>query len=657
MCKSIIKNTLCVLLLSFLEVSIADAQNKSMELRSPNERICVTFHLDDKISYDIRLGNDLLLQNCLLRLDLQNNELLGEKPHLRNMKYSTVNDMIRPVVPLKYSSIKNDYNSLVMNFKSDYSVEFRAFDDGIAYRFMTNKKKEIEVLDELFSISFPETYDLHLQQIWNDDFRSPYEEPYTHLLSSHFTSESKKSVLPILIDTQKGYKILISETDLIDYPVMLVKGTSKGMDGAFAKYPVKIEDEGDRSIKILEEAGYIAKTIGKRNFPWRYFVITENDGQLLENTMSLKLSSKSKIEDVTWIKPGQTVWDWWNNATPYGVDFVAGRNQNTFKYFIDFAAKNNIPYSLIDEGWAKSGYKPFETNPTVNMKELVAYAKQNGVKLILWVPWLAAKNNMDTLFETYGEWGIAGVKIDFMEHNDQWMVNFYEQVAKKAAANKMVVLFHGAFKPAGLEYMYPNVLSYEGVRGLEWQKDCTPDNSIYLPFMRNAVGPMDFTPGAMVSMQPEYYLSANFNPAAVGTRVSQLAHFVVFESGIQMLADNPTRYNKEKECFDFIKRVPVIWDETKALAAKVGEYAIVAKRKGNIWYIGGITNSKEKERNFEINLDFLNRDRNYTMVSFEDGINAEKQAMDYKRNESKVNYGDKIHVRIVKNGGFAAIIE
>lgn len=657
MCKGFIRNILFALLLLFWGVSIADAQNKSMELRSPNEKICVTFHLEEKISYDIRLGNDLLLQNCLLRLDLQNNELLGEKPHLRNMEYATVNDVICPVVPLKYSSVKNDYNSLVMSFKGGYSVEFRAFDDGIAYRFVTNKKKDIEVLDELFSIGFPETYDLHLQQIWSDGFRSPYEEPYTHLLSSDFTGESKKSVLPVLIDTRKGYKILISEADLTDYPVMLVKGTGKGMEGAFAKYPVKIEDEGDRSIKIQEEARYIAKTTGKRSFPWRYFVITENDGQLLENTMTLKLSSKSKIADVTWIKPGQTVWDWWNNAAPYGVDFVAGRNQNTFKYFIDFAASNNIPYSLIDEGWAKSGYEPFETNPTVNMEELVAYADQKGIKLILWLPWLAAKNNMDTLFETYKKWGIAGVKVDFMEHNDQWMVNFYEQVAKKAAANKMVVLFHGAFKPSGLEYMYPNVLSYEGVKGLEWQKDCTPDNSIYLPFMRNAVGPMDFTPGAMVSMQPEYYLSANFNPAAVGTRVSQLAHFVVFESGIQMLADNPTRYNKEKECFDFIKKVPVIWDETKALDAKVGEYVLVAKRKDDKWYIGGITNSKEEERLFEIDLTFLSRDRIYNMTSFEDGVNAGRQAMDYKKNACKVKHGDKMQIRIVKNGGFAAVIE
>lgn len=271
--------------------------------------------------------------------------------------------------------------------------------------------------------------------------------------------------------------------------------------------------------------------------------------------------------------------------------------------------------------------------------------------------WTAIENHMDTIFKAYNEWGISGLKIDFMERNDQWMVNFYERTAKEAAANNMIVLFHGSYKPSGLEYKYPNVLSYEGVRGLEWKKDATPDNSIYLPFMRNAVGPMDYTPGAMVSMQPEYYVTSDYNPVAVGTRALQLAHFVIFESGMQMLADNPTRYKKEKECFDFITSVPVTWDETIALAAEVGEYAVVAKRKGNRWFIGAMTNSKLPERTVEIDLSFLDKDNLYTISSFEDGCNANFVAMDYKKTVRKVKSGDKIKIKMAKSGGWAAVID
>ena len=374
--------------------------------------------------------------------------------------------------------------------------------------------------------------------------------------------------------------------------------------------------------------------------------------------MTYQLAGSNQLKETDWIKPGLTSWEWWNGAIPYGpdVNFVSGCNLETYKYFIDFASRYNVPYILMDEGWAKSTRDPFTPNPDVDLHELISYGKEKNVGIILWLTWLTVENNFD-LFETFEEWGVKGVKIDFMDRSDQWMVNFYERVAKEAAKHHLFVDFHGSFKPSGLEYMYPNVLSYEGVRGMEQMGGCHPDNSLYLPFIRNAVGPMDYTPGAMISMQPEVYQSNRPNSASMGTRAYQLALYIVFESGIQMMADNPTLYYRNEDCTHFISEVPQIWDETIALEAEAGEYVVVAKRKGAKWYIGAITNNKQQQRNFVVNLDFLDEGKEYKMTSFEDGINANRQAMDYRKKEATVKAGDQLTLRLARNGGFAAVIE
>lgn len=632
-----------------------NAQN--LELKSPNGEIKVSLNIKDKIYYSIDYNSDPLLNDCYLQLALDT-EILGDKPKLIGQKRSAINDNIKPVVPLKYSIVNNNCNVLLLNFKGDYSIEFRAFNDGIAYRFITNKKKESIVKGEDFVINFPSDYLAHMQQ--PAGFKTAYEEKYTHVPTSKFVSEERKmAVLPMLLDTKKQYKILISESDVTDYPCMFLKGTeNNGMQSIFPKAPLEFGEDGDRSQKILKEADYIAKTAGKRNFPWRYFVITKDDKQLLETTMTLRLAPENKLQNTSWIKPGQVSWEWWNDASPYGsdVNFVSGYNLDTYKYYIDFASKYGIRYIIMDEGWAKSTRDPYTPNPKVDVHEIIRYGKEKNVDVILWLTWLVVENNFD-LFKTFKEWGVKGLKIDFMDRSDQWMVNYYERVAKEAAQNELLVDFHGSFKPAGLEYAYPNVISYEGVRGMEQMGGCYPDNSIYLPFMRNAVGAMDYTPGAMISMQPEVYKAERPNAASIGTRAYQLALFVIFESGLQMLADNPTLYYRNDDCTRFITQVPTTWDETKVLEAKVGEYVIVAKRKGNKWYIGGMTNNNEKERNFEINFDFLNDGKSYQMTFFEDGINAGRQAMDYRKKESSVKKGEKIKVKMVRNGGWAAVIE
>ncbi|MDC2611394.1 MULTISPECIES: glycoside hydrolase family 97 protein [Bacteroides] len=644
-----------LLLLMFLCLaSLLHSQNK-FELVSPNGEIKVLFNLSDKIYYSIDYNGEVLLKDNSIQLTLKN-QVLGQNPKLRRQKRMSIDEYLTPVVPLKYSKINNRYNQLLLTFK-DYSVEFRAFDDGVAYRFLTSQKGDVEVMSEEFAINFPSDYLLHLQQ--PGGFKTAYEEPYTHIWSNTWKPEDKMAVLPALIDTKKDYKILISESDLTDYPCMFLKGTGEnGLISTFPKTPLAFTESGDRSVKITEEADYIARTKGTRNYPWRYFVISRNDKQLIENTMTYRLAEKNQLQDVSWIKPGQVSWEWWNDASPYGpdVNFVAGYNLATYKYYIDFASKFGIPYIIMDEGWAESTRDPYTPNPKVDLHELIRYGKERNVGIVLWLTWLTVENNFD-LFKTFNEWGVKGLKIDFMDRSDQWMVNYYERVAREAAKYHLFVDFHGSFKPAGLEYKYPNVLSYEGVRGMEQMGGCYPDNSLYLPFIRNAVGPMDYTPGAMISMQPNVYRAERPNAASIGTRAYQLALFVVFESALQMLADNPTLYYRNEDCTRFITQVPVTWDETVALEAKAGEYVIVAKRKGDKWFIGGIANNGEKEREFTIKLDFLNRGRSYQMTSFEDGINAGRQAMDYRCKSSQVKVGELLTVKMVRNGGFAAIIE
>lgn len=646
------------LLLSLFIISacaVCTFGQKKQELTSPDGNIRITIRAGEQLSYDITYQHELLLKHCRLGMQV-NGKDLGTRPKLKTATRKSIKEVLNPSVPYKFSTIKNEYNRLLLKFSANYSVEFRAYNDGVAYRFITHSRGDAEVANETLSINFPEDYLLHVQQ--TGGFKTSYEESYKHLKSSEWKEDNRLATLPVLIDTRKDYKILISESSLTDYPATFFKSTGSGLYAVHPKQPVEFGEDGDRSLKLLREADYIAKTSGSRSFPWRYFVISTEDGSLIENTMTARLAEKSLITDTSWIKPGITTWEWWNGATPYGPDvhFVAGCNTETYKYFIDFASRYGIPYVLLDEGWAQSTRDPYTPNPHLDLQELIRYGKQKNVDIILWLTWLTVENNFD-LFATYEQWGVKGVKIDFMDRSDQWMVNYYERVARKAAEHHLFVDFHGSFKPAGLEYKYPNVLSYEGVRGMEQMGGCHPDNSIFFPFIRNAVGPMDFTPGAMLNYQPESYRADRPNSGSIGTRAYQMALFVLFETGIQMMADNPTLYYQNDECARFMAGVPLTTDETISLAAKVGEYAIVVKRKGNKWYIGGITNNQQKERTFDLSLDFLEDGTDYRMTSFEDGSNADRQAMHYYRRETPVKKGRTIRVKMARNGGFAAVIE
>ena len=628
---------------------------KSFELKSPSGEVSVTVDIGEQIRYSVYGGGKPLLTDSSLALCLREGTL-GDKPHLTGHKASPVNRTFRPIVAFKFEEIRDRCNMLRLDFRGGWAVEFRAYDDGMAYRFVTALGHDIEVLSEKVAIRFPDDYTAVVQQ--PGGFKTAYEEPYSLIETNGWKPGDPMSVLPVLIDTRQGYKLLLSESALSDYPCMFLEGDgANGMKGTFPKVPLAYEESGDRSMRILQEADYIARTKGTRAFPWRYFVIAKDDGQLIENTMTARLAEQQAIADASWIEPGQVSWEFWNAASPYGpdVDFVAGFNTATYKYYIDFAAEYGIPYIIMDEGWARSTRDPYTPNPAVDVHELIRYGREKGVGIILWMTWLVVENHFE-MFEELSKWGVKGVKIDFMDRSDQWMVNYYERVAAEAARHKMVVAFHGSFKPAGLEYKYPNVLAYEGVRGMENMGGCTPANSVWFPFIRNAVGPMDYTPGAMLSMQPESYCGNRPNAASIGTRAYQMALFVLFETGLQMLADNPTLYYRNDECTRFISRVPVTWDETRALKAVAGKFAVVAKRNGDKWSVGAIHGSNEGIE-LEIPLDFLTPGKNYTMTGFEDGINAFRQAMDYRKTQRRVDSTGKATLKIARNGGWAAVIE
>ena len=642
--------SIAVMLLSCI---VAHAQ-KQVSATSPDGQTKVTVTAADRIYYDVESQGELLFKQCHIGMTLSD-RTLGEKPVLKGKKVQKVSETVTPIHPLKFSEVDNTYTLLTLTFGGGYKVEWRIYDDGVAYRFVTALKGDIEVMGEDGTWQLASPAKLVMQQA--GAFKTSCEENYSVVASNEWKADDKMSELPILVMGERQ-KVLISEFDLFDYPGTFLKSTGEGSN-AFAiiqpKCPTEYEDDGDRRHKILKEAPYVAKTSGTRTFPWRYMLITQQDGQLVESTMPVRLAPANAIGDPSWIKVGQTCWDWLNGI-PFGPDvtFKSGINLDTYKYFIDFAARNGVGYILIDEGWALNTRNPFETNPEVHLPEIIAYGKSKGVGVILWLPWLTVEHHMD-LFQKFEEWGIKGTKIDFMDRQDQWMINFYERVAKEAAKHHIFVDFHGAFHPSGLDYKYPNVLTYEGVRGMEYNGSCKPDNSVWLPFIRNAVGPMDYTPGSMLNYQPERHHGNRPICAGVGTKAFNLAIFVLAESNLQMLMDNPCRYDQWPDCRDFLTSVPVNWDETRVIAAEAGQYCVTAKRKGDQWFIGGITNSTE--RNLELKLDFLPAGKQYKMTSFEDGVNAHIIAMDYLRKESKVGSTTVLPVHMVRNGGWCARID
>jgi len=473
---------------------------------------------------------------------------------------------------------------------------------------------------------------------------------------SEFRKDSL-AFLPLLVDLGNGKKVVIIEADLEEYPGMFldINQTKKGFKGVFAPYPMEYKRVGINYIPT-KRADYIAKTIGTRTFPWRAVVISEQDKDLLNVDIIQKLASSCRLDDISWIEPGQVAWDWWNDMNLSHVDFRAGLNTATYKYNIDFAAANNIKYIIIDAGWSMPNDLS-KTIPAISLEEIIAHGKEKGVGVVLWASWYEILQQMDKVFPLFEEMGIKGLKIDFIDRDDQVAVASTYEIAKNAADHHLLVDYHGVFKLAGIQRTYPNVVGNEGVKGMEnvkWAIEDVPRYDVTLPYIRMMAGPMDYTPGAMRNSNRRNFRPINSNPMSQGTRCHQLAMYVIFEVPFQMLSDNATIYMKEQESTDFITKVPTIFDETVPLDGKVAEYVAIARRKGDTWFVGAMTNWSPRE--LILDLSFLGTG-DYEAAIFKDGINADRDATDYKKEVIKVSSAEKLKINLAPGGGWAARIE
>jgi alpha-glucosidase len=636
----------------FLAIISFHVSSQHLNLKSPNENIEVRFYTESNFGFDVVYHSKLIVEKTEIGLEIEGENLLGENPVIRQKASRTVDEIIEPVVQEKYNKIRDHFNEATFKCKGKYSITFRAYNEGIAWRFETAFKDEIQVNNEKANLSFPDG-----SRIWfpeESSFFSHNERYYLHLPIDSISNDRFCS-LPALVESD-NINILITESGLMDYPGMWLNGTGTyGLEAIFPGVVLEEKQSNDRNVKPEKYADYIAKTHGSRNFPWRILAIAENDADLVSNSLSYLLAEPNKIEDPTWIKPGKVAWDWWNDWNIYGVDFESGVNTETYKYYIDFASEYGIEYIIMDEGWYVLG-DLMNVVPEIDMEEILSYAEKKNVGVILWVIWKTLDDQWEESFDQFEKWGVKGIKVDFMQRDDQWMVDYYWRVAEEAAKRKMLVDFHGAYKPSGLRRTYPNVITREGVRGLEqtkWSELQTPEHNVTLPFIRMVAGPMDYTPGAMVNSTAKNFKASWSQPMSMGTRCHQLAMYVVYESPLQMLCDNPSNYKKEPQAIKFLSQVPVVWDTTIVLSGKVAEHILIARKKDNQWYIGAMTNWDPQE--LELDLSFLGSG-DYSMEIWKDGLNAHRYASDFDKEMKTVGSKEKVKIKLAPGGGWVAVV-
>ena len=640
------------LVIFFLLLIVNYSLAKDYQVSSPDGKIVMTINAGTDLKWSVTYEGKEIITSVKAGMVLGDNRVLGLNETIRKVTPGKIDLILEPVIAHKRSSITDKCNTLKIAFRSGFAVQFRAYNDGVAYRFETSLKDKIIVKSEISDLQFPAG-----TNAWyplEESFMSHNERLFIYS-SLDTISDKHLASLPTLFKIN-DVSVLLTESDIEDYPGMWLKGAGSGsLTGIHPQFPETEKLRRDRDLVVTSTKDYIAETIGTRSFPWRVFIIAGNDGGLLESDLVFKLAPPNKLADTKWIKPGQVAWDWWNANNIYGVDFRAGINNDTYKYYIDFASKNGIEYIILDEGWYKTG-TVLESIPSIDVPELCLYAQSKNVGVILWVVWKTFWDRIDDAVDLYEKWGVKGVKVDFMQRDDQKAVNFYHEAAQKTADHHLLIDFHGSYKPDGLGRTYPNALTREGVRGMEnskWSKDITPEHDVILPFTRLVAGPMDYTPGAMINMD-----RANFNPqftrpASQGTRVHQMALYVIFESPLQMLSDSPSNYMKEQECTDFLVKIPVVWDDLKVLEGKVGDYLLLARRSGTDWFVGALTDWNKRE--MELDLSFLPAGE-FTIEIFQDGINADRHAQDYKHLKTNIESGGKMKIDLAPGGGWVAKI-
>ena len=650
-----------------LMVISAFAAPKDYVLRSPDEKLLVTIETGNGISYTLKHDGDLLLDRSEIGMYMTDGTVFGGYLNVKKTSTRTVSETIKAIM-YKKAEIKDEFNELTLKFK-DFSLIFRAYDDGMAYRFVSHKEEAYNVDYETAEFNFAKDWNMwaayvcqHTETLESQYYNS-FENQYSYTPISEWNKD-RLAFLPLMVEGPKGKKIVVTESDLFDYPGMYLynKDSGKKLTADFAPYPKEVRQGGHNNLQleVQNRHPYIARCIGNDKFPWRIVAVSEDDIQMADNDMVYRLARPADpASNWSWVKPGKVAWDWWNDWNIKGVDFKSGINNDTYKYYIDFASENGIEYVILDEGWSVNGEADlFQVVPEINLTELVRYAANRNVGLILWAGYWAFDRDMEKVCKHYSSMGIKGFKVDFMDRDDQHMVQFHQRAAMTAAKYKMLVDFHGTYKPSGLNRTYPNVINYEGVHGLEQMK-WSPENvdqvtyDVTVPYIRMMAGPMDYTQGAMRNASRGNYRPVNSEAMSQGTRCRQLAEYVVFESPLNMLCDSPSNYMKEKECLEFIAEIPTVWDETKGLCGEVGKYIAMARRSGSDWYVGAMTDWSD--RGLTLDLSFL-PEGNYSVVLYRDGVNADRIACDYRKETINLPADRQLKIKMAPGGGFAAKI-
>ena len=652
-----------LLLLTLLPLSSVLAQ-RHFSVTSPNGRLQVYIRLSSELTFTVTYDTRTLVDHSPIALRWDHGTF-GKGLHYQGYKIREVDESIEAPNHTQ-SLIRDNFRECTINFGDGFDLIFRAYDQGVAYRIVNRHADPIHILDETVEYRFgkdvqalvpyvnkPEGTSLE-DQLWNS-----FENTYSSISLADYDTK-RLSFLPIMVTTADSIRLVITEAGLHHYPGMHMVGAPDRpiLKGVFARYPKTVEQGGHNMLQgvVKEREGYLTHLEGPCALPWRILAVADSDEKLLTNELVYLLSEPSRVKDLSWIKPGKVAWEWWNALNIGGVDFRSGVNNATYRHYIDFAAEQGIEYVILDEGWAvNKAADLFQVVPEIDLPSLVKYGEEKGVGLILWAGYYAFDRDLEKVCREYSQMGIKGFKVDFMDRDDAYMTDFHERAAQMAAKYNLLLDFHGTYKPTGLQRTYPNVLSFEGVYGLEQCKwNCDYDAVTYevtYPFIRGLAGPADYTQGAMRNGTKDTFRAVWSMPMSQGTRCRQLAQYVIFFSPLTMLCDSPTAYRSNPECTRYISKVPTVWDETVVLPSKVGEYICLARRSGKDWYVAAMTN--REPRTLTIDLSGL-QSLGAEMEIFSDGTNADRLGEDFRHDTLSTPNSRTLTVRMAPGGGFVA---
>lgn len=656
---------LCLAILSLLlligNASFA-AKEKKYVLSSPDGTLKVEISAGNELAYQVMHGNDTILSHSNIALVLEDGTIVGKTPRITGERRKKIKDNIESPF-YRFKEFVATGNELDLKLKGGFGIIFRAYNEGVAYRFYTTQSSDIIIKEEQAEFNFKEDYTAYLPYTTND--KKPMAMAYQNVydITPLSKAQSKLAFLPVTVDCG-SVKLTLLESDLEAYPGMFVQSQQGkyGLKGVFAPYPAKTDFYPWRKQEyVTETTDFISRSRGSRSYPWRVLAITEKDTDMPVNNLVYALASPNRIGDTSWIKTGKVAWDWWNDWNLKGVPFKAGINMDTYKYYIDFASRNGLEFIVLDEGWydPKSG-DMLTVIPELDLPELIAYGKSKGVEIVLWTVFNVLDSQLEAACKKYADMGIKGFKVDFLDRDDQTAVEMVYRIAEMTARYKLTLDLHGIYKPTGINRTYPHIINFESVFGMEevkWTdiKNNMPLYDVTFPYIRMMAGPVDYTPGAMRNATKADWRAMYYTPASMGTRCHQLAAYIVHDSPFTMLCDAPTNYLNEQECVDFIASLPVEVDSTFIASGELGKYIVTVRKKDVNWYIGGMTNWDE--RDVQLDFSFLPEGMSYTAVLFKDGVNANKQAEDYRKETIRIDKDSRLTLHLASGGGFAMKLE